>query len=412
MSPQSEPLAGDAERRGVSSHAERGNEIVARRLGNYRGVLAARNLDALLLTNYWAESPQGGDYSIIYLSNLLKRYIFSFLILTPDECGVWVEAEDVPRAREQSWLKLIEAIPSGESFGYNGADLTRIAAERIRGLVGKDKIRLGFDGRYMPASIALELLRLGFYLEDVALGLEQSKLVKDEWEQDNMRQASRIVDLGIAKVMASVREGVSEIELAAAAEAEMRVAGAECFWWKILLASGPEAENWFDSPTERKIRKGDVVLMDFTPVYNGYGGDIARTFVLGEPSAKQREVWNLAKEALDAAVGILREGVSLRELMEAGARVVRGTPYEDVYVGTGHTIGLYSHVNPIFLSTIEKMNKVPRAALDITMKAGMVAAMEIIITVPGLGGFRLEDAHIVRTDGSEKLTQAPMVISV
>ena len=203
--------------------------------------------------------------------------------------------------------------------------------------------------------------------------------------------------------MNSICEGVSEIELAAAAEAEMRILGAECFWWKILLASGPDAENWFDSPTERRIRKRDVVLMDFTPVYNGYGGDIARTFVFGEPTPEQRTVWTLAKDALDASVDILREGVSLRELMHAGARVVQGTPYEKQYIGTGHTIGLYSHVNPIFLSTIEKMNTVPASCLDIRMRTGMVAAMEIIITVPGVGGFRLEDAHVVRADGSEKL---------
>ena len=386
-------------------------QILNGRLSNYRGVLANKNLDALLLTNFWAESPQGGDYNIVYLARLLKRYIFSFLVLTPDDCGVWVEADDLPRARLESWLRRVEPLPPGEQWGYSGAELAGIAAEQIRSLVAKDRLRIGYDGRYLPGSIALALRELGVHLEEVSLDLEHSKIVKDELEQQHMRGAAKIVDHGIARVMELAQDGVSEIELAAAAEAEMRVTGAECFWWKTLLASGPDAEQWFDAPTERTIRGGDVVLMDFTPVFQGYAGDIARTFVLGEPTDEQRAVWNLTKNALDAAVAVLREGVSLRELMQAGVDVVRGSPYESFYIGTGHTIGLYSHVYPIFLSSIEKMKTIPRSVLDTRMRAGMVAAMEVIITVPGLGGFRLEDSYIVRSGGSEKLTHAPMVVS-
>jgi Xaa-Pro aminopeptidase len=387
-------------------------QILNGRLENYRRVLASKKLDALLLTNFWAESPQGGDYNIVYLSRLLKRYIFSFVILTSDDCGVWVEGDDLPRARSESWLRRVEAMRPGEQWGYCGAEFAGIAAEQIRGLVRKDRLRIGYDGRYLPGSIAIGLRELGIHLEEISLDLEKSKLVKDELEQQQMRGAAAIVDRGIARVIELVREGVSEIELAASAEAAMRIAGAECFWWKTLLASGSAAEQWFDAPTERRIRRGDVVLMDFTPVFNGYGGDIARTFVLGEPNAEQREVWDLAKAALDAAVAVLREGVSLMELMQAGVDVVRGTPYESFYIGTGHTIGLYSHVYPIFLSSIEKMKTIPRSVLDTRMRSGMVAAMEVIITVPGLGGFRLEDSYLVQANGAEKLTQAPMFISV
>ena len=386
--------------------------IVQGRFDNYRGVLADKDLDALLLTNFWAESPQGGDYNIIYLSSLMKRYIFSFLILTKDECGAWVEADDLPRAKKESWLDLVEAMKPGEQWGYSGPEFAGIAAEQLKALVGKDKIRLGYDGRYMPGSIAISLLERGFHLEEISFDLEQSKIVKDELEQENMRQASRILDQGIVKAMETIREGVSEIELAAWAEAEMRANGAECFWWKSLLAAGPDADQWFDTPTDRKVRKGDVVMMDFTPVYNGYGGDIARCFVLGEADEQQTEIWNLTKEALDAAVAILKEGVTLKELMDAGVRVVQGTPYEKQYIGTGHTIGLYSHVYPIFLSSIERMKTIPQSVFDHTMRAGMVAAMEVIITVPGVGGFRLEDAYIVEKDGAEKLNHAPMVLSL
>ena len=85
---------------------------------------------------------------------------------------------------------------------------------------------------------------------------------------------------------------------------------------------------------------------------------------------------------------------------------------EPGYIGTGHTIGLYSHVNPIFLASIERMKTIPESVLETRMRAGMVAAMEVIITVPGLGGIRLEDAYIVRTGEPERLNHAPMVMSI
>ncbi len=387
-------------------------ELVGHRLSNYRRVLAEKRLDALLLTNFWAETPQGGDYNILYLSNLEKRFIFSFLILTPDRCGVWVEADDLPRAREQSWLNVIEAMPAGEQWGYSGSEFARIAGGFVREWVSRDRIRVGYDGRYMPSSVALGLLDFGFQLEEIALDLEKSKLVKDELELENMRRAGAIADQAVVRVMEMAREGVREIDLAAWAEAVMRSNDAECFWWKTLLASGPEAEKWFDSPTERQVQKGDLVVMDFTPVHHGYGGDIARAFVVGVPTPEQRQVWDLARQVLDASVCTLKEGVTLRQLMNEGVRVVEGSRYRDFYVGTGHGVGLYSHVYPIFLSSIARMKTIPAAVLDTRLMAGMTVAMEVIFTVPGLGGVRLEDSCVVGRDASERLNQSPMVPSV
>ena len=386
--------------------------IVEQRHANFRHVLAARGLDALVLTNFWAESPQGGDYDIVYLSNLQRRYIFSILVLTLDDICVWVESDDLPRAREETWLKTTEALEPGEQWGYTGPEMARMAAARIRDMVKKADIRVGYDGRYLPGSIALSLRDLGLALKEVSFDLEQSKIVKDELELQMMRRASELADRGCIKVAESVREGIRERELAALAEAEMRAHGAECFWWKTLLASGPDADRWFDTPSDRTVKRGDVVLMDFTPVYQGYGGDIARAFVFGQPTKEQQEVWDLCKAALDAACAVLREGVSLRELMQAGARVVEGSPYEKCYIGTGHTIGLYSHVYPIFLASIERMKTIPSSVLDIRMKPGMVAAMEIIFTVPGVGGIRLEDAYIVGAEQPENMNRAPMLMYV
>jgi len=244
------------------------------------------------------------------------------------------------------------------------------------------------------------------------LDLEKSRLIKDERELELLRKAAEIVDKGVVKVMDVVHEGVTERELSLFAECEMRRSGAECFWWPSIISSGPEAESWANSPTDRRIRKGDLLWMDFTPVYMGYAADIARAFVYGEASEEQLEVFNLAERALDEAASTLRDGVTIREVMEAPAQTVRGSPYEGYYIGPGHMIGLYNSVYPVFLTSISKMKALPTSMLEMKLLRGMTAAIEIIFTIPGLGGVRLEDDYLITMNQPERLTKAPITATV
>ena len=383
-------------------------QLGQKRLDNTRGVLSSRGLDAIVLANLWTHSPQEGDYSLYYTSNLLRRYTECFLILTPDDCCVWVTEWDLNRAKEESWLSRIELLPPGEQWGYSGEEFAGLIAKQLQELVGKDEIRIGVNGRFLPSAVGLGLDRNGILVEDVWVALEQSRLIKDEQELEYLRKACQIVDTGVHAFLDSVREGITEHELAALAEFEMKKNGAENFWWKTLMSSGPEAERWLASPSERTIRDGDLVVMDFTPVYCGYAGDIARTFVFGTASAEQRQVYDLAERALHAASSVLTEGVTYGEVMEAAAKQVEGAPYEEFYAGAGHGIGLYDDTYPIFLASIPKMKTLPVSMLEAELKAGMVIALEIIYTIPGLGGMRLEDNYIVTKDAPELLTHAPL----
>ena len=380
-------------------------------LDNFRSVLSSRGLDAILLANLHASDPQGGDYSLYYASNLLRRYQ-AFVILTPDDCKVWVAAEELDRAREDSWLADIEAIPPSERWGHSTREFADIMTNQLKTMVGKDKVRVGVDGLFMRAAMGLALVRPGITLEDVGRELQKARVIKDEHELRLLRKACQIVDAGVYSMMDAVHEGVTEYELAALSECEMRKLGADCFWWKTLVASGPEAERWLASPTHRKIKNGDLIITDLTPVYEGYAGDIARTFVCGKASAEQFQVFDLAERALDAAVSALRDGVTCGEVMEVAALQVQGSPYEQFYVGAGHGIGLYDDTYPLFLATIPQMSKMPASMLNEPLRADTVVAIEIIITVPGVGGVRLEDNYVITTDRPELLTNVPIQIEV
>lgn len=384
-----------------------------RHVMNFRSVLSSRGLDAVLLANNRVSEPTHYNYNLYYVSNILgfSTARTCFLILTEDECGVWVDVGEVEEARKQSWIERVEPIEP-EPGRYSPEEFAEIAAKKMRELIGRETIKVGVDGGYLPSSVALALIKEGLQVEDVALDLEKSRLIKDEREMELLRKAAEIVDKGVEKVMDAVHEGITEHELSVLAEYEMRRSGAECFWWPSIISSGPEAESWANSPTHRRIRRGDLLWMDFTPVYKGYAADIARAFVYGEAGEEQLKVFNQAKEALDEAASTLRDGVTIREVMEAAVQTVRGSPYERYYIGPGHGIGLYNSVYPVFLTSISEMKALPASILEMKLLEGMTVAIEIIFTVPGLGGVRLEDNYLITIDQPERLTKAPITATV
>jgi Xaa-Pro aminopeptidase len=381
--------------------------FVGRRIENFRSVLREKELDAIILASYRGFGPHDGSYNFYYLTNLLRRFSTYFLILTEDELRVWVERSDLERAKDRSRIKGIQVMESPSKNSHTPGEFGGILKKHVKEMVrGKSEIRVGLDGRYLQASVVPSLSGDGIEVVDAAEDLELSRLVKDELELEHIRKAAAIVDVGVAKTMEGVRERMTEIELAALAEYEMRREGAECFWWKTLINSGPDAQSWADSPAQRKIGTGDLVGMDFTPVHQGYAADIGRSFVLGKPNPKQLRVLEMTKKSLDAGILVLRDGVTIREIVEASTDVVKGSPYEKFYTGPGHCIGLYSDVYPGFFFSIAKVPSLPKSHLDRKFAKGMTLAMEVVLTVPGVGRVCIEDDYLITARGSERLTNA------
>ena len=169
-----------------------------------------------------------------------------------------------------------------------------------------------------------------------------------------------------------------------------------------LVQSGPNSALPHLEPSNRKLDGGDLVLLDFGAAFAGYKADTTRIAVVGEPSAKQREIHRIVLEAHDAAIAAVRPGVTTGDVDAAARRVIEAAGYgENFFHRVGHGIGLEGHEDP-------SLDPGSRTVLQ----PGMVFTIEPGVYLPGFGGVRIEDDVVVIDGGCRVLTKADRTLRV
>lgn len=200
---------------------------------------------------------------------------------------------------------------------------------------------------------------------------------------------------------AALREGVSELDVAALLGAEMGAAGADGPAFAPLVAFGERSALPHPVPTGRRLRRGDWVLVDAGAMVGGYRADCTRTFVFGEPSAAQRALWEAVAAARAAAVEAVRPGALAWAPARAARRALKAHGFGGPLAHpVGHGLGLEIHEAPFL-------------APDATerLEAGMALAVEPGLYRPGFGGVRLEDTFVLEAGGPRLLTPAPVALA-
>lgn len=232
--------------------------------------------------------------------------------------------------------------------------------------------------------------------------VESQRAVKDAHEIKLMRQALKIAEDALAAVLGHIHEGMSERELAHALEDEMWKAGAAKESFDSLVLFGPNSSLCHGKPGGRTLRKGDIVLMDFGSVWQGYCSDITRTFFFGEPDSERKAMYACVLEANRTASAHIKAGIPGNEADEFARGVIRKTGRGDQFAhGLGHSLGLEIHefprMSPLF---------------DAPLQAGNVITIEPGVYVPGLGGIRIEDTVVITNDGCEVLNRSSKEITI
>jgi len=233
--------------------------------------------------------------------------------------------------------------------------------------------------------------------------IESLREVKDAAEIGVIREATSIAEKAYLDVLTRLKEGIREREVAAELEYMMKRYGAEAPAFESIVLFGERSALPHGRPGDRRLRNGDIVLIDFGARYKGYNCDLTRTIMFGKiPSKAVATVYDTVLAAQSAAIESLRPGIRTNELDAVARRLIEHNGYGDAFGhGLGHGVGLEVHERP-------SVSKRDRHSLA----ERMVLTIEPGIYLPKIGGVRIEDTVVVTADGCEVLSNIPKQLTV
>lgn len=238
-----------------------------------------------------------------------------------------------------------------------------------------------FDGKVVPAQNLVEQLRQ----------------IKSADEIKTLKKAFEIADDAFAQLIKIIKPGMTEIEAAAHLEFFMKNGGSKEPSFGTILASGPNSSSPHAQPGTRKLKKGEMVKIDFGAVYDGFHSDMTRTIFLGKATEKFRKIYEIVLKAQTEAIKKIKPGVKCSYIDKVARDVIDEAGYKENFGhGLGHSLGLDVHEMPSLSSKC-----------DTIIKAGMLFTVEPGIYLPGWGGIRIEDAYAVKEKGLTRMTNTP-----
>ena len=261
------------------------------------------------------------------------------------------------------------------------------------------KMRLGFDGRHLSVAGWQSLRKL---LRRTALVptrplVDAVASIKDNCEIASIRRAVRISDKVFGLIIQLLKPGLTELDVAAEIAYLHRKLGAEADAFEPIVASGPRGAWPHARASAKRIRSGELVIMDFGCRVDGYHSDCTRTVAVGRPSARLRRMYQIVLDAQLRAVDAARGGMAARNLDAVARSYIKKMGYGKFFPHSlGHGIGLDVHEAPR-ISWLSKDLLLP----------GNVVTIEPGVYKPGLGGVRIEDTVIIRENDCSVLNRSP-----
>ena len=274
----------------------------------------------------------------------------------------------------------------------------RVGPALVERAAADGPVRLAVEQDDVTLALAAELTKAVGSGELVHLGgvVEELRSVKDEGELTLLAEACAISCRALDGLWAAGGLlGRTEKQVARDLENRVYDEGADALAFETIVASGSNSAIPHHRPTDRLVRRGDLLKIDFGAQYRGYHADCTRTVVVGAPPADwQREVYELVAEAQRAGREALAPGVECLAVDEASRGPIRAAGHAEHFShGTGHGVGLEIHEAPTlgYSSTGRLAERMP-----VTVEPG--------VYLPGQGGVRIEDTLVVRDAGPELLT--------
>lgn len=311
---------------------------------------------------------------------------FGCLIMTP------TEKIFITDFRYASYVK--QTLKDFSVLSIKGGALMQVINENLKRLGVK---RVGFEEESVTVSMFNTLTSKcpSFEFVPVSRELVLLRSIKTPMEVSLMTQAQRIAEKALAKVVDSLKPGISEKEMAAAILYEMQMQGADDKSFDTIVAFGENSAVPHHESSDRRLEKNDVVLVDMGAKYKGYCSDMTRTFFFGTAQEELATIYGIVLEAQLYALKHIKAGITGLEADSLAREYITANGYGDQFGHSlGHSVGIELHEWPTLSTGNQEV-----------LKPGMIVTVEPGIYVDGLGGVRIEDMVVVTEDGVNNLTE-------
>ena len=342
-----------------------------KRVDNVRKKLEEKGLEALLVTNM---------YNVRYLANFTGTT--GLAVITKDKAYFVTDFRYTEQAAEQAQ-------------GFEIIKNEGLIYEEVAKIVEKDHIKnLGFEDTNITYSTFTKINELiDCELKPVTGLIEKLREVKTEDEIEIIQEAVNIAEKGFDYILGFIKPGITEIEVANELDFYMRKLGATEVSFDTIVASGVRSAMPHGVASDKIIENGDMVTIDFGCYYKGYVSDMTRTFAVGDPGEKLKEIYEIVYQANKKVTEAAKPGMTGAELDAVARDYITAHGYGDAFGHTtGHGIGLEIHEGPAISFRNEE-----------ELVENNVITNEPGIYIPGLGGVRIEDDLVITKEGNYNL---------
>lgn len=347
----------------------------ARRMGMLLEALTGAHVDGLLLTslpNIRYLTGFSGTSALLFVSQRDTVLVTDFRYQTQvhDEVGARARIVIEPQSLWTGMWQQLAQHPGLAVLGFESAHLVHRDFQRL--------LEQGARYQWRPTLDLVEALR------------ER----KDASEVELIARAGAVACAALGRTLEGICAGMSELEVAGLLERSLRDAGSEDFPFPSIIASGPRSALPHARSSGRVIEPGDMLLMDFGAVVEGYCSDVTRTVVVGRSTAEQREVYEVVRAANERASAAVAPGVTGRDADAVAREYIDRCGFGELFGHSlGHGVGLEVHEAPRLARTAEG-----------ALPEGAVVTIEPGVYRPGWGGVRIEDDVHLTHDGPRILT--------
>ncbi|OFI07584.1 aminopeptidase YpdF [Clostridium acetireducens DSM 10703] len=345
------------------------------RIYKLRKLMSEKGIDGVLLQ---------GDPNRNYLSGFTGDESFS--VITNERAIFITDSRFTEQARQQA--KDYEIVQYSGKFEDFLGDLTK----------NLNISKIGFEENIITYDNYIKYKnKLNCELVPMDGMVEKIRIVKDEEEINCIKKAAAIADKAFEHMLGYIKAGMTERQVGLELEFYMKKLGARDLSFPTIVASGVRSCLPHGQATDKVLKEGEFLTLDFGCIYNDYCSDMTRTIVIGEPSDKMKEIYNVVLEAEMKALKGFKPGVTGKSVDKIARDYIAEKGYGKYFGhGLGHGVGREIHENP----RVSPMG-------DTILEKGMVVTDEPGIYIPDFGGVRIEDLILITECGCEVISKSP-----